>query len=73
MDCLLSLSADSDDDESTDTSFYEYTKRWIEVVNRGGLFETNEVSYMLFRAIESTLQPHEILLKVITTTTESIL
>ena len=38
--------------------FYQYTKQWTEIVNRGGLFEINEVSFMLFRAIEAALLPH---------------
>jgi hypothetical protein len=57
-DCLLNMFSQSDEGTSTDTSFYEYTKQWTEMVNRGGLFVTNEASYMLFRAIETTLQPH---------------
>ena len=57
IDCLLKMSAESDD-ASNVTSFYEYTKQWTETVNRGGLFETNDASYMLFTAIETTLQPH---------------
>ena len=58
MDCLLNMSTELDDDESAEMSFYEYSKRCIEIANRGGLFETNEVTYMLFRVIEETLLPH---------------
>lgn len=57
IDCLLNMSAESDDTSNV-TSFYEYTKEWTATVNRGGLFVTNDASYMLFTAIETTLQPH---------------
>lgn len=30
----------------------EYTTKWIELVNRGGLYEINDTAYILFREIE---------------------
>ena len=34
------------------TDFLQYTKLWVEKVNRGGLFSLNNDNYMLFRAME---------------------
>ena len=53
-DCLLSTSISCKD--SVDCTFLEYTKRWTESVNRGGLFEVNDRTFMLFKAIEMALQ-----------------
>jgi hypothetical protein len=52
------MSTESDEGTSTDISFYEYSKQWTEIVNRGGPFVTNEASYMFFKAIQTALQPH---------------
>ena len=41
---------------SVHLSFYDYTKEWMKKVNRGGLFETNDQSFRLFKAIEIALQ-----------------
>ena len=54
VDCLLSMSATCED--SVECSFFDYTKRWTELINRGGLFEINDQSFRLFKEIESTLQ-----------------
>ena len=54
VDCLINMSASCQ--ESIDCSFFDYTKRWTSIVNRGGLFETNEQSFLLFREIELVLQ-----------------
>ena len=39
-----------------ETDFLKYTRAWIEQVNRGGLFEVNDIAYMLFKEIEVSLQ-----------------
>ena len=43
-------------EESTDSTFYDYTKQWTGKVNSGGLFEINDQSFRLFRAIEIAIQ-----------------
>ena len=35
-----------------DDTILEYTKKWIELVDRGGLFELSDVSYCFFKEIE---------------------
>lgn len=58
VECLLHLHvSDHCDDESIESSFLDYTKHWTNIVNRGGLFETNDQCFMLFKEIERTLQP----------------
>lgn len=54
VDCLLSMSENVED--SVDCSFYDYTKHWTDIISRGGLFETNELSFMLFKEIEVSIQ-----------------
>ena len=36
----------------TDVEFLQYTKLWVEQVNRGGLFQVNNDAYLIFRAME---------------------
>ena len=36
-----------------ESSFYEYTKEWLKLVNRGGLFQVNETTYLFYRAVEA--------------------
>ncbi len=44
---------------NSSSSYYDYTTAWIKLVNRGGLFEVNTDSFLLFRAIEvQTLGDH---------------
>ena len=47
VDCLshMALSSSDEDEES---SFYECTKTWIDIVNRGGLFCVNEKTFLFF-------------------------
>ena len=33
-------------------NFYDYTQEWTKKVNRGGLFEVNESTFLLFCSIE---------------------
>ena len=35
-----------------ESSLTEYTSKWISLCNRGGLFEINDMSYLMFRDIE---------------------
>ena len=54
IDCLISMSVNYD--EPIEGSFYDYTKRWTTITNRGGLFEINDLSFRLFKAIEIALR-----------------
>ena len=38
-----------------DDDIHDYTTKWVEIVNRGGLFPINNKSYQLFIAIESVV------------------
>ena len=40
------------EDEGEDIEFLQYTKLWVEQVNRGGLFQVNNDAYFIFRAME---------------------
>ena len=54
MECLMNMSAREEGNSSS--SYYDYTKLWIKLVNRGGLFEVNTDSFLFFRAIEVHVQ-----------------
>ena len=47
VECLSSMAV-----AGTESSFYEYTKEWIRLIDRGGLFHINDGVYHLFKAIE---------------------
>ena len=51
VECLTSMAVAGDD-----SSFYEYTRKWTRQVNRGGLFEVNDMCYCLVREIEIQTQ-----------------
>ena len=38
------------------SSFLEYMREWIDRVNRGGIFDTSDVAYYLFVAIEVAMR-----------------
>lgn len=38
------------------SDFFEYTKEWIDRVNRGGLFPLNDITYQFFIVIEQEVQ-----------------
>ena len=38
------------------SSFLEYTREWIDRVNRGGIFDTSDVAHYLFVAIEVAMR-----------------
>lgn len=42
--------------ESECSNVFEYTKEWMDKVNRGGLFPLNDITYQLFIAIEKEVQ-----------------
>ena len=47
IDCLSNMSVQGDE-----SSLMEYTRKWTLRVNRGGLFEINDMTYNLFKEIE---------------------
>ena len=47
IECLGDMAVSCDD-----TEFFAYTKKWINIVNRGGLFPVNSITYQFFVAIE---------------------
>ena len=42
--------------ESEHSDFLNYTKEWIDKVNRGGLFPLNDMTYYFFVAIEKVVR-----------------
>ena len=46
-ECLSKISR-----HGQDSSFLQYTREWIDAVNRGGLFVVNDETFELFKAIE---------------------
>ena len=51
VECLSCMAVNGE--EST---ILEYTSQWVSKVNRGGLFEVNDMGYLLFREIEINLR-----------------
>ena len=51
MECLGSMAVNGDESD-----FLQYTRSWLENVNRSGLFEVNDLAYQLFKEIEINLQ-----------------
>ena len=39
-----------------ESDFLQYTRGWLEKINRGRLFEVNDLAYQLFKEIEINLQ-----------------
>ena len=51
IECLGGMAVNGDESD-----FLQYTRSWLEKVNRGGLFEVNDLAYQLFKEIEINLQ-----------------
>ncbi len=51
VECLSSMAVNGDE-----SNFLEYTRDWLVKINRGGLFEVNDVAYCLFKEIEIDFQ-----------------
>ena len=48
MECLSHMANSGDD-----STYYDYdTKKWIEIVNRGGLFLVNDITLSFFKSEE---------------------
>ncbi len=50
--CLQGMAVNSDENHD----FLEYTKSWIDKVNRGGLFSVNNETFNLFIAVETSVR-----------------
>ena len=53
VECLSTMS-----DAGDGSSLSEYTCKWTRLVNRGGLYEINDMCYSLFREIELNMRQH---------------
>lgn len=47
VECLLKMAV-----EGPESNFYDYTKEWMKLVDRGGLFHISDNAYLFFRALE---------------------
>ena len=59
VQCLLSMEEGSemDDDTDADYSYEDYTKIWVNLVDRGGLFKVNDGTYSFFLELELSMYP----------------
>ena len=55
-ECLTRMKPHIEDSMHPVTSFMEYTSQWVKIINRGGLYEVNDESYLLFKEIEKATQ-----------------
>ena len=58
VECLCHMAVEGDE-----SSFLKYTQAWIDKVNRGGLFEINDATFLLFKGVEvqtQNLLPHHL-------------
>lgn len=50
-ECLMGMAVSEDN-----SSFQAYTMEWTKAINRGGLFEINDLSFELFKEVEVSMQ-----------------
>ena len=55
VEFLSNMAAVSHDAE---WSFYDYTEKWLELVDRSGLFHVNDATYVFFHALEIQTREH---------------
>jgi hypothetical protein len=57
--CLLSMGEGSElsNDDGADCTFQEYSKMWINLIDRGGLFKVNSEAYSFFLELELAAYP----------------
>ena len=53
IECLLTMSVNGDESD-----LMEYTRKWCLEIDRGGLFEINDITYALFKEIEMNVRCH---------------
>ena len=46
-----------DNDTGADYSYEDYTKIWVNLVDRGGLFKVNDDTYSFFLELELSMYP----------------
>ena len=51
IECLSALAVNGEE-----SSLLEYTRKWIWLLNRGGLFEVNDTAYTFFKEIEMKIR-----------------
>lgn len=58
IECLgdMAVHTVADEGDRSDRDFFDYTKRWIDKVNRGGLFPLNNITHQFFVKIEQLVQ-----------------
>ena len=56
VECLTAMAVNGEE-----SSLLEYTRNWIFLINKGGLFEINDMTYSLFREIEMKVRRHLLL------------
>ena len=64
-ECLMGMAVNGDD-----SSLNAYTAEWTKLVNRGGLFEINDLCFELFREVEVQIKLMEMLGDVSNISTE---
>ena len=55
LNCLSKMN-ENWEAESEAPAFLEYTKLWIDKINRGSLFQVNNDVFLLFRAMETAVR-----------------
>lgn len=71
IECLSHMAVDGED-----TSFFQYTKTWTIIVNRGGLFELNDRTFLFFKTLEVQTQlllPHHLAVRDGTSSKETLI
>ena len=53
VQCLLHMAVGTFED-----SFFNYAKRWLDSINRGGAFELGDSAYSFFLVIEEKFRVH---------------
>ena len=57
--CLLQMEeGNSLPEESVDYNFMSYTRAWVQIIDRGGLFKVSDRVYCFFLELELSLYPH---------------
>ena len=55
LNCLTTMHELDEENDRELPGFLEYTKLWVEKVNRGGLFLVYDKTFLLFRAMETAV------------------
>ena len=55
FECLAAMH-EEEEEAGEDVTYLQYTKTWVEKVNRGGLFTISDSTYLLFQAMELSVR-----------------